>query len=876
MFISKKIRNFTYVFLLIFLAVFSAGATHIKAGEFNAQRDPIDPLTYVFTLSLYLNVGSGVADQPSVDMMFSDGTTVNVAGTPAVSIGNNTNKRTYITTHTFNAPGFYKVSIDHSWRNDRIINIPNSGATDFYIELGLLIDPLVGLDQTPILTIPPIDIGGINKIYKHNPGAYDPDGDSISYKLVTPLSGANQPIPNYSLPNNSAFGGTSTGGGPATLTLNEETGDLIWNTPSAYGSPERFYNVAIMIEEWRYGIRIGYLIRDMQIEIVPTLNDPPVVIIPKDTCVEAGKLLIATFTASDPNGDPIEMDAYGAPFSVSSNPAIETINSSSIDFEWNTDCSHIRTQPYDVYVQATDVNNVPTLVDYKTWRIFVKAPAVKNLQSTTVGNTIQLTWDLYACQNSNKISIYRQICSDTPIPSDPCTTGAPAGFVKIGEVNPSVTTFTDTNNGAGIPIGVTYCYLLVAEFPLPAGGESYPSEKTCAALSITAPVLSVVEVTQTNVINGEVKLNWYHPNDITVVPPYSYTVERSNGFNTNTFSVVATGITDTFYLDAPLNTANSEYTYRIQLESNNQYSASIPTTKLTLQSSSGVINMSWDHQTHWSVDSSQVFISVNNGSFTKATTLIGSATAYDYNSSTGHCDTLDVYIKSFGQYCDQYLSDTNFQVSAIRKIVPLDDRQPPAPTAFINGCSQNADNTTNIVYWTKVAYATCNTITGYKLYFSPQEGSPYTLLSDQTDTFYIHQDVFSTAGCYKVLAYNRDNIEGAFSNEVCVDDCFYYELPNLVTANNDGKNDLFEPFPIPYGVTSATFALYNIWGELVYYSESPFDIKWDGKTKNGAVSDGVYYYTVTVTYNRRLKKSDQVKVFKSWVHIIHSSNVPVK
>ncbi|MFN8415170.1 MAG: gliding motility-associated C-terminal domain-containing protein [Cytophagaceae bacterium] len=876
MFISEKIRNFTYVFLLISLVVFSASATHIKAGEFNAQRDPNDPLTYVFTLSLYLNVGTGVADQPSVDMVFSDGTMVNVGGTPAVSIGNNTNKRTYTTTHTFNAPGFYKVSIDHSWRNDRIINIPNSGATDFYIELGLLIDPLVGLNQTPILTIPPIDIGGINKIYKHNPGAYDPDGDSISYKLVTPLSGVNQPIPNYSLPNNAAFGGVSTGGGPATLTLNEETGDLIWNTPSAYGSPERYYNVAIMVEEWRYGIRIGYLIRDMQIEIVPTLNDPPIVVIPKDTCVEAGKVLLATFLGSDPNGDPIEMDAYGGPFNVNSNPATETIHSTSIDFAWNTDCSHIRIQPYDVYVQATDINNVPRLVDYKTWRIYVKAPAVKNVQSVPVANAIQLTWDLYSCQNASKISIYRQICSDTPIPSDPCTTGAPDGYVKIGEVTPSVITFTDNNNGVGIPIGVTYCYILVAEFPLPAGGESYPSQKTCAALAITAPVLSVVDVLQTDASNGSVKLAWYHPNSPSLTPPYTYSVQQSVGFNTSTFTTIATGVVDTFYTISGINTLTSEYTYRVVLENNNQNSTFVPTTQLQLKSVSGAIQISWQNNAPWGIDSSQVFISVNKAPYFKTTTIVGIASSYTYNSATGYCDTLDVYVKSFGKYCDSYLSDTNYQVSAIRKIVPLDDRQPPAPVAFINGCSQNVDNTTNVIYWTRVAYANCNTITGYRLYFSPQEGEAYTLLSDQTDTFYIHQNSFSTAGCYKVLAYNRDNVEGAYSNEVCVDDCFYYELPNLVTVNNDGKNDLFEPFPIPFGVTSATCAIYNIWGELIYFSENPLEIKWDGKTKNGPVSDGIYYYAVTVTYNRRLKKSDQVKIFKGWVHIIHQSGVPTK
>jgi gliding motility-associated-like protein len=870
----KKIRNFTYVVLLIFNTFNSARGTHIKAGEFNAKRSQTDPLTYEFTLKLYLQDGG--APQPFVDMVFSDGRILRVDVTNQVSVGNNTTQNTYITTYTFNAPGFYRVSIDHSWRNDRVINIPNSGKTDFYIELGLLIDPLIGLNQTPILTIPPVDIGGINKLYKHNPGAYDPNGDSISYKLVTPLSGANQIVPNYTLPNNPSYGGTAVGGGAATLTLNSQTGDLIWNTPSSFGSTPRFYNVAIMVEEWRFGIRTSYLIRDMQIEIVPTLNDPPIITLPMDTCIVAETTLSATFTAVDPNGDAIELEAFGSPFNVPSSPATQIPQTNAIQFQWNTNCSHVRIQPYDVVVQASDINNVPTLVDYKTWRIFVKAPPIQNVTASSVGNSIQLNWSPYSCTNASTIKIYRAICSTILPPISPCATGVPPGYALIGEVPVSINTFTDNNNGSGIPVGVTYCYVLVAQFPLPSGGESKASVPACAALPLRTPVLAEVSVLQTAALSGETFLRWYPPYEPSLVGPFQYIVERSTGYLSSTFTAISPVLSDTFYFDSNINTLDTDYTYRIRFVNTNEVSTVVPTTRLLLTSLAGNVRLNWSNGAPWGIDSTQIFISTNNNPFVWQTTLSGSLSNYLLPTGSAYCDTIRAYVKTFGKYCDPILADSTLQTSAIRSIVPIDDRIPPAPRLSVLGCSTSGNIDANLLSWTRVAYTNCNTITGYKVYFSSQLGQPYRLIASLTDTFFLHTESFSTAGCYKVVAINRDDVEGTYSQEICVDDCFYYELPNLLTLNNDGKNDLFEPFPVPYGVQQVTFSVYNRWGDLVYRSESPLDIRWEGKTSKGPLSDGVYYFTAEIRYNRRLDPKDETRIVKSWVHIIQNGNVPTK
>ena len=52
-----------------------------------------------------------------------------------------------------------------------------------------------------IRAIPPIDNGIVGIRYIHNPGAFDPDGDSLSYELVIPLQDDFNEVTNYRFPN---------------------------------------------------------------------------------------------------------------------------------------------------------------------------------------------------------------------------------------------------------------------------------------------------------------------------------------------------------------------------------------------------------------------------------------------------------------------------------------------------------------------------------------------------------------------------------------------------------------------------------------------------------------------------------------------------
>ncbi len=73
-------------------------------------------------------------------------------------------------------------------------------------------------------------------------------------------------------------------------------------------------------------------------------------------------------------------------------------------------------------------------------------------------------------------------------------------------------------------------------------------------------------------------------------------------------------------------------------------------------------------------------------------------------------------------------------------------------------------------------------------------------------------------------------------------------LPNVVTPNDDGKNDLFV---VPF--TDHHIAVYNRWGRKIFERDN-YQNDWGGE-----VNPGVYYYVLT--------SPDDVKC-KGWVKVV--------
>jgi gliding motility-associated-like protein/uncharacterized repeat protein (TIGR01451 family) len=82
-------------------------------------------------------------------------------------------------------------------------------------------------------------------------------------------------------------------------------------------------------------------------------------------------------------------------------------------------------------------------------------------------------------------------------------------------------------------------------------------------------------------------------------------------------------------------------------------------------------------------------------------------------------------------------------------------------------------------------------------------------------------------------------------------------IPNVITPNGDGKNDLF----VVVGLSQypgSTLRVYNRWGSEVYQSQS-YNNDWGGSGLN----DGTYYYILIV--NTPAGK----QAYKGWVEILH-------
>ena len=79
---------------------------------------------------------------------------------------------------------------------------------------------------------------------------------------------------------------------------------------------------------------------------------------------------------------------------------------------------------------------------------------------------------------------------------------------------------------------------------------------------------------------------------------------------------------------------------------------------------------------------------------------------------------------------------------------------------------------------------------------------------------------------------------------------FSYTLPNVITPNGDGFNDVFEPKVTGLSlITGAKTVIFNRWGNILWDTDDPL-IQWDGKSKQTKMDcpPGTYFYVTDITY----------------------------
>ncbi|MBX7201552.1 MAG: gliding motility-associated C-terminal domain-containing protein [Bacteroidia bacterium] len=816
-------------------------ATHNRAGEITYRH--LGGYQIEATITTYTKADSQ-ADRASLGIHWGDGTVDTIqrlnGNGQGELIAPDLKKNIYRGIHIYPGPAGYTMFFEDPNRNGGVVNIPNSVNIPFYVSTQLLINPFVGINNSVQLLNPPIDKACPGQIFIHNPGAWDPDGDSISYRLVSCRGEGGQAIPGFTQPQ-----------ATNSFNLDPVTGDLIWDAPPATGLGE--YNVAFVIEEWRRGVLLGSVTRDMQIDVVPCTNTPPLLSDMHHLCVLAGETVSFKISASDVDfpHDLITLSATGGPFELAHPGKAqfapvtgkETI---SQDFIWQTACNHVRKQPWVISFRVGDNGN-PNLAAYGSSSVKVIAPAPALLSASALGNTIRLEWTESPCKEATGYEVYRRTGPSNFTPGN-CITGIPAayGFERIAILSGLATLgYIDS---AGLQPGVDYCYRIVARFP--DGAESYASNELCTTLRRDVPIMTHVSVLKTDPNAGAILLAWRPATEIDSLqwpPPYAYQVERASGNMSTQWQDIGT-TADTSFVDtsAGLNTSGHAWNYRIRLitSSGLVVGRSLPAASLfmKLKAFDNSIEIQLEEQVPWTNHSYTLFRK-EQGSADYDSITVFSGLSYRDSGLANHVSYC-YKLRSSGAYSTLPSSGAYLNFSQEQCLAPIDLEPPCAAIVMVQTSCDSMFSRISI----GIPPGCIDDVLQGRLLFKPApDGETETLASwGKIENHLVeHVSAISLAGCYQVITYDSVG-NSAKSTWVCVDNCPEYRLPDSFSPNNDGVNDEFRPYPYAF-IAGVRMKIFNRWGIEVFETTNP-EIKWTGRAKNGGLllPDGVYFYVCEV------------------------------
>jgi len=346
-------------------------ASHLMGGQITSKN--IGGLTYEITLTLYRDT-LGIPMSSTQIIAYTDSTgnyvntfpshTINYDSSLTTNIGNGVERYVFKDTVTFPYVGKFRAEMENCCRNAAILNLPNPSSNSLWLDVDISADPS---NSSPVFLNEPITVAQHMQPFVYNPAPFDADGDSLSWQMDVPMdyftNTVGIPIAGYTLPPSDTS---------APFSLDPLTGEITF-IPSVIGN----FQISVMAIEWRNGVQIGYIRRDMQLIVVPSPNTP--VNVTSSTQVlrtqadpsitlQPGDHLVFTMESVDYDAQPLQITACGSAFMAQTpalltyNPAF-TIDTTSVGgpftwtstmVEWTPTQAEVRTNPYFVILRISE------------------------------------------------------------------------------------------------------------------------------------------------------------------------------------------------------------------------------------------------------------------------------------------------------------------------------------------------------------------------------------------------------------------------------------------------------------------------------------------------------------------------------------------
>ena len=169
----------------------------------------------------------------------------------------------------------YNIVYEGCCRNGSITSLSGAGGNGMFSGVTTINTSLANCNSSPVFTNPPVPYLCAGQSFTFNQGASDPDGDSLVYSLGDCFRD-----PGVIVSYNGGYNAAQPLGPTWNFTVNSSTGDITL-TPNPLGTVQVGV-ICIYITEYRNGVQIGQVVRDMQITVIncgsgnvlPTLSTP--------------------------------------------------------------------------------------------------------------------------------------------------------------------------------------------------------------------------------------------------------------------------------------------------------------------------------------------------------------------------------------------------------------------------------------------------------------------------------------------------------------------------------------------------------------------------------------------------------------------------